>query len=131
MAISEREQAGEFISIKQIWLAQINRCNESLSNYALKNSETNSSGTRAAISSVNILVLNLINFGDAPLKDDFDRWKEGAKDKFPKMSGLAIAKLKLEKIIGIMNKYQLLCDSLPRGYSNVILEGVKEVNKDG
>ena len=130
MSISKQEQSGEYISIKQIWLAQINRCNESLSNYALKvHQGDEESGMRAAVASVGVLIINLIDFGDAPIKTEYLKWRNENKKTFEKLYPIAIARMKLEKIIQILNKYQMLHDSLPKGYSNVTLEGVKEAKK--
>jgi len=127
MPISKQEGAGEYISIKQIWLKQIDRCNDALSNYALKGHQEDEGGLRAAISSVEVLIINLVDYGDAPLKTEYVKWwnshRNDIKDNYP----MAISKMKLGKIIEILNKYQMLHDSLPRGYSNVTLEGVKEM----
>ena len=125
MSISQQEGAGEFISIKQIWLSQINRCNEALTNYVLKaKHDDDLAGMKAAISSVEVLILNLINFGDAPIKDEFQQWWKDNHHKFNGKYEITIAKAKLERIIDILNKYQMLHDSLPRGYSNVTMEGI-------
>ena len=127
MSIEQQEAAGEFISIKQIWLAQINRCNEALSNYNLKLREDDEfASMKAAIASVDVLVLNLIDYGDAPIKTEFNRWFQDNEHRFEGKALISIAKWKLEKIIDILNKYQMLHDSLPRGYSNVILESIEE-----
>ena len=75
MPISEQEGAGDFISIKQIWLRQIDRCNELLSNYTLKGSD-NESGYNAAIASVNVLIINLVDYGDAPIKTEYNVWEK-------------------------------------------------------
>ena len=128
MPISEQEGSGEYISIKQVWLRQLDRCNESLSNFALKTFQGDTEpAIRAAVSSVGVLVINLIDFGDAPIKTEYLKWRNENKKTFKELYPIAIAQVKLEKIIEILNKYQMLHDSLPRGYSNVILEGVKEV----
>lgn len=131
MPISEQEGAGEFISIKRVWLRQLDRCNEALSNYPLKlHHDDDSSGIRAAISSVGVLIINLIDFGDAPIKSDYLKWRDENIKTFDGKHQITIAQMKLEQIIEILNKYQMLHDSLPRGYSNVILEGVKEAEKN-
>ena len=128
MPISEQEAAGEFISIKRVWLRQLDRCNEALSNYSLKVRQGDEeSGVRAAIASVGVLIINLIDFGDAPIKSEFLKWRTENKKTFENKYQIIIAQMKLEKIIEILNKYQMLHDSLPRGYSNVVLEGIKEV----
>ena len=125
MVISEQEGAGEYISIKQVWLAQINRCNEAISNYALKD-KGDKEGIFAASSSVDVLVINLVDYGDCPIRTEFKQWwKEKYKSFEVEQNPLHIAELKLEKIIEILNKYQMLHDSLPRGYTNVTMEGVK------
>ena len=128
MSISEQEASGEFISIKRVWLRQLDRCNEALSNYSLKvHQGDEESGVRAAIASVGVLIINLVDYGDAPIKTEFLKWRAENKETFEKRYQIAIAQLKLEKIIEILNKYQMLHDSLPHGYSNVVLEGVKDV----
>lgn len=130
MSISEQEAAGDFISIKQIWLRQIDRCNELLTNYNLKG-QYSESGVTAAISSVHVLIMNLVDYGDSPLKSEFNEWLESNKSKLKEESRFAVANLKFEKVILILNKYQMLHDSLPRGYTNVVMEGVKkEVKKE-
>ena len=130
MPISNQEGAGEYISIKQVWLRQLDRCNEALSNYSLKAHQGDEeTGVRAAIASVGVLVINLIDYGDAPIKSDYLKWREGHKKTLNEINPFGQAHRKLEAIIEILNKYQMLHDSLPKGYSNVILEGVKEVKK--
>lgn len=127
MPISERDGAGEFLSIKQVWLRCIITCNEALSNYSLKvyqgDEET---GVRAAVASVGVLIINLVDFGDALIKTEYLKWRDENIKTFERKYPLQLAQMKLEKIIEILNKYQMLHDSLPRGYSNVTLEGVKE-----
>lgn len=132
MTISEQEAAEDFISIKQIWLKQIDRCNELLSNYILKGGHGgyNDEGAIAAISSVNVLIRNLIDYGDAPIKTEFHKWLEKSNASFKGKSGLTIAGMQLEKIIDILNKYQMLHDSLPRGYTNVTMEGTDIVTEE-
>jgi len=126
MSISEQEGASDYISIRQVWLRQLDRCNEALSNYALKTRDGDEeTGVRAAAAAVGTFILNLIDYGDAPIKTEYLEWRD--KKNFKGLYQIAIAQMKLEKIIEILNKYQMLHDSLPRGYSNVTLEGVKEV----
>lgn len=125
MGISEQEGAEDFISIKQVWLKQIDRCNEILSNYVLKGDTYSQTGELAAVSSVGVLILNLIDYGDAPIKTEYKKWYTDNRAKFRNYNAIDTASTKLEKIIAILNKYQMLHDALPRGYTNVILEGVK------
>ena len=134
MPISEQEGAGDFISIKQIWLRQIDRCNELLSNYTLKGSD-NESGYNAAIASVNVLIINLVDYGDAPIKTEYNVWEKTwykeHESELDNISALTFARKKFGTVIKILNKYQMLHDALPRGYTNVVMEGVKEVDENG
>ena len=130
MPISEQEAAGDFISIKQVWLKQIDRCNELLSNHSLKGGSYDEAGLHAAISSVNVLIMNLVDYGDAPIKTEYKTWKEKHKPELNEHNAFYGANLKFEAVIKILNKYQMLHDALPRGYTNVVMEGVKEVKKE-
>ena len=129
MPIAEREGAGDFISIKQIWLKQIALCNDLFSTYPLKDSHDDL-GQRAAIAAVGVLKINLIDYGDAPIKTEFLEWEQAHTNDRERNHSLGYAKLEFGAIIQILNKYQMLHDSLPRGYTNVTMESIKEVKKD-
>ena len=131
MVISEQEGSGEFISIKKIWLKQIDRINEVSSNWMLKGDRADQSvGIHAFNSAVDTLAASIVDYGDAPLRSEYLEWLAKESDWMKEHNTISRARHKYKAIIYILNKYQMLHDSLPRGYSNVKMESVSEVVKD-
>ncbi len=67
--IEKKDIPQEYVSIRQVWLMQINRCNEAISNRAKPDSNTEAYyeavGQRTIMYSVKALYLSLVDYGEA------------------------------------------------------------------
>ena len=137
----------EYVSIRSIWLKQINRCNESFSKMAFPDASTGSLdldvGFRTAVYSVDALYNSLVDYGEALVRSEVEKWynenyipkynqmwkKEGTvRNAWHRNSKLSMKFF--QYIIKILNKYGMLFPQQPMGYSNVIMKSV-EKNKEG
>ena len=123
----------EFVSIRQIWLNNINRCCEAIANRAKPDVSPEGNwveiGQRTVVYSVLALNYSLVDYGEAKIKTEIDRYlKEIVNPKIKQSnnwSGNAEVHQKFfEKIIQVLNKYGMLFESQPKGYSNVEMESV-------
>ena len=132
--IEKKDLPSEYVSIRQVWLRQINRCNEAISNKAKPDSNEYANyeavGRRTVISSVRALYLSLVDYGEAKVKTDCKKiWTEAILPKISKQESLDkitnIYQNFFEKIIEILNRYGMLFDSQPQGYTNVEMKSVQ------
>jgi hypothetical protein len=127
--IEPKEIPQEFVSIRQVWLRQIDRCMDAISIEQIQNEKYHSYvGDFTIIKTITALELTLVDFGEARIKTDVEKWEqefhEKNKDKIKNMKVSTLKKQKLEAIIQILNKYQMLFESQPKGYSNVEMKSV-------
>jgi len=131
--IENKDIPQEFVSIRSIWLMQINRVNEAISNKAKPDSNEYANyeavGRRTVISSVRALYLSLVDYGEAKIKTDCKKiWTEVILPKISKQESLDkitnIYQNFFEKIIEILNRYGMLFESQPQGYTNVEMKSV-------
>ena len=131
--IESKELPNEFVSIRQVWLKQIDRCNDALcKRYMLdvKDERTEHTGQQLVVESVNALWINLIDFGEATIKSDVNAWMKKSREaarKVEETQRLTVYKSyeKLfEFIILTLNKYGMLFDSQPKGFSNVEMKSI-------
>lgn len=128
--IENKDIPQEFISIRNVWLKQINRCSEAISlRYKLDMTVTNGAvqnvGDKFVQESVLSLYFLLVDYGEATVKTEVkERLNElRSKEDFSKNAVLYYQRL-FEFIIEVMNKYNLLFESNPKGYSNTIMKSV-------
>ena len=132
--IDSKEIPKEYVSIRQIWLVNINRCSEAISNRAKPDMSQEGNwqeiGQRTVIQTVKALHYTLIDYGEATVKTEIDRYKE--INIYPKLEkGMEIGRVAnlyeklFMKIIEVLNKYNMLFEQAPEGYSNVTMEAVK------
>lgn len=127
--IESKELPQEFVSIRQVWLKQIDRVNEALSKRYMmdvKDDRTDSVGMQMVIESINAFRLNLINFGEATIKNDVAAWIRVQKQMKNKESNLEFFKRLFAFIIQTLNKYGMLFDSQPKGFSNVEMKSIHQ-----
>ena len=144
--MENKELPSEYISIRNIWLQSINDCRKAISQVA--NIEASSEmksefvvGARTTVHTIDALYLSLVDYGEALIKTDVDKWKKeyywpksnkiwsketnkelSADEKWWKNYNLS--KKLYEKILDVLNKYGMLFEKQPEGYSNVIMEEI-------
>jgi len=130
--IENKDIPDEFVSIRQVWLRQINRCTEAITN-RYKNDVTTAThtpvsdiGVNTVIESVITLYYTLVDYGEATIKTEVKNklHEYQSNDDFKKKDFHYFKRL-FEFIIETLNKYGMLFDSKPKGYSNTIMKSVK------
>ena len=127
--IENREIPKEYISIRQVWLQQINRCLEAMTYQDMKDDHSHGfAGDSAVVDGIRGLYYTLVDFGEARVKSDVDKkyneWKLRNLKNEKKFLTSAVQKKKFEIIIQVLNRYGMLFDSQPQGYSNVIMQSI-------
>ena len=129
--IEEKELPSEYVSIRQAWIKAINRVAEAMA-YRYKtdvhDQYSERSGEQTVIESVSALNYLLVDFGEAPIKTEVMEWYENERKKYinaDQMQTLKFFKKWFEFMIQTLNKYGMLFQEQPKGYSNVIMEEVK------
>ena len=173
--IESKELPSEYVSIRQVWLQNITRCSEAMSNRAKPDAsheaEWQEIGNRTVVYTVNSLYHSLVDFGEAIIRTDVNKyyndtfvpdinhiWKlwegniteEYVIKKYPELENSLDIEEKVEElkhkrpsasccwrknaqasiklydfIIQVLNKYGMLFQEQPQGYSNVIMEVVE------
>lgn len=154
----DKQIPSEYVSIRHIWLKGIEDCRKVISQVAnIEASSDNkyyqNAGTRTAVHTIDALYLSLVDHGEALIKTDVDKWKdkhywpeheniwskrtnfESENEKNQSVNEKWWDSFKLSKrlyraIIQILNKYGMLFEEQPRGYSNVIMEEIKGDEKN-
>ena len=125
--IEKKDLPSEYVSIRQVWLRQINRCNEAISHRFMmdvKDDRSDRSGSESVVESVVALYTNLIDYGEATIKSDVDAWKSNEMSNMKNTSSFVSYRKLFESIIQSLNKYGMLFESQPKGYSNVEMKSV-------
>jgi len=144
--IEEKQIPSEYVSIRHTWLKGIEDCRKAISQMAIVEAGSDMkavdvAGARTIVYSVDALDLSLVNYGEALIEHDVEHWKE--KHYYPKQDEIwkarddeshnrrwyrsaKISKQLYRQIIHVLNKYNMLFESTPTGYSNVVMEEVKE-----
>lgn len=133
--IEQKEIPQEYVNIRIAWLKQIDRCAEALSHRFMKDVQdqySERSGLESFIESVVALEILLVDYGQALVKSDIEKWQkrnwekiernEQGKQKF--MSRYNYYQRLFEEIIKVLHKYNMLFESQPHGYSNVEMRSV-------
>jgi hypothetical protein len=145
--VEEKMLPQEFVSIRQIWLKRIDDCGRAIGQIA--NLESGSlmkddliAGARTVVHTVHALFYSLCDYGEALVKTDvqkyvdevynpkrkelWDKSKEERVDMHNRWwSHSRLAERLYEHIIEVLNKYGMLFESTPRGYSNVEIRSVE------
>jgi hypothetical protein len=86
------------------------------------------SGTETVIESIIAFQCLLVDYGEALVLSDVTRWQEEHSDEFKErgsnLKKMAVYRRWFEFMIETLNKYGLLFDTMPRGYSNVEMKSV-------
>ncbi len=129
--IESKEIPNEFISIRQVWLRQIDRCNEAFSKRYMmdvRDDRSDRVGQQMVAETVMALHSNLIDFGEATIKTDVDAWRKERWSTGTSNESRKVVKSYIELfefIIQTLNRYGMLFDSQPRGFSNVVMRSIE------
>jgi hypothetical protein len=130
--IENKDIPNEFVSIRQVWLQQINRCTEAITNRYKTDitvrggyADVSDVGIATVIESVHSLYYTLVDYGEATIKTEAKQKLEEIKSKDDYQVNQFFYYRKLfESIILTLNKYGMLFDSTPKGYSNTEMKSV-------
>jgi hypothetical protein len=133
--IEPKEIPQEFVSIRQVWLKQIDRCAEALSHRFMKDVQdqmSERSGLETFAESVIALNILLVDYGEATIKTDIERWKD--KNKYSTKKGedgkpifnsrYSYFQGLFNEIVNTLHRYNMLFESQPKGYSNVEMKSI-------
>jgi hypothetical protein len=132
--IEPKDLPREYVSIRQVWLMQINRCNEAISNRAKPDSSEEAYfqqvGQRTVVYAVKSLYFSLVDYGEAKVKTECEQlWDEKFYPKIKTVTkwdaSADIHERFFEAIIEVLNKYGMLFETQPKGYSNVEMRSVQ------
>ncbi len=139
--IEQKVLPSEYVSIRQIWLKCIDDCGRAIGQRAVQepnwDREDRDIGDRTVCHTVNALYNTLVDYGEAIIRSEVDRyvdeefnpkldeiWKS-KKDFHWKWNTHARLSIKLyDFIIQTLNKYGMLFESQPKGYSNVKMKSI-------
>jgi hypothetical protein len=133
--IRDKDAPDEVIHIRQAWIKAINRVAEAIA-YRYRNDvlqegkyvETNT-GQITVIESVAALNYILVNYGEAPIKTEVREWYEKhIRDDKKKNQHDRMMQYRwwFEFMVETLNKYGMLFDTQPKGYSNVEMRSIHE-----
>lgn len=128
--IDNKELPQEYVSIRQVWLKQITRCSEAISmryknDMTITNGVVQNVGDRFVEESVLSLYFLLVDYGEATIKSEVKQRLHDLKsnEDFSKNAVLYYQRL-FEYIIEVLNKYGMLFESNPKGYSNTVMKSL-------
>jgi len=134
--ITNKEAPDEVIHIRQAWIKAINRVAEAIA-YRFKrdvhDQYSEKSGQETVIESIIALRCILVDFGEAPIASDVDEWHDKNIDKIKDedMNRMTFYRKWFQYIVKTLNKYGMLFDSQPKGYSNVTMRSIQNNNENG
>jgi hypothetical protein len=132
--IENKQIPNEYVSIRQIWLQNIIRCSEAISNRAKPDAsheaEWQEIGAKTVIFSIKAMYFTLVDYGEALIQTEVKKYKSEIinpqlKGKRSAYSIADIYEQLFVKILEVLNKYNMLFEQQPEGYTNVTLEVVK------
>ena len=130
--IETKDTPQDYVSIRQVWLMQINRCTEALTNRYKVDITVDGSyrnidnvGRITVIESILTLYYSMVDFGDAPLKTETkQKLKEMEKQSDYRENRVFYFKRFFEFMLDTLNKYGMLFETTPQGYSNVEMKSI-------
>lgn len=128
--IENKDLPTEFVSIRQVWLKQINRVTEAITHRYMtdvRDPYNVKTGEETMIESVIALYNTLVDFGEATIRSDVAEWVEEHRNDANQKKDSRVYHFRkmFEFIIATLNKYGMLFDSTPQGYSNTIMKSVE------
>jgi hypothetical protein len=129
--IEHKDIPEDVMMIQQAWIKAINRVAEALA-YRFKtdniDKDAQLSGTETVIESIIAFNCLLVDYGEALVRTDVMRWQKEHdaefKAKVSNYQKMTIYRKWFEFMIETLNKYGLLFNTVPRGYSNVEMKSI-------
>ena len=129
--IERKDIPDDVIRFQQAWIKAINRVAESLAyRFRTDNMDQVSqiSGTETVIESIIAFQCLLVDYGEALVLSDVTRWRKEHEEEFKKKASnyekMYVYRRWFEFMIETLNKYGLLFDTMPRGFSNVEMKSI-------
>ena len=130
--IENKDLPNEYVSIRQVWLQQINRCTEAITNRYKTDItvrggyvDVGDVGEAIVVESVLSLYYTLVDYGEATIKTEARKKLHEIQEKTDyNQNKLSYYRKFFEFMIDTLNKYGMLFDTTPKGYSNVIMKAV-------
>ena len=129
--IEDKELPVEYVNIRQAWIKAINRVAEAIA-YRYKQDvhdpeELSRIGQQTVIESIVALKVLLVDYGEAPIKTEVEAWHEAHRSEMENADSFKLHIIYMrwfEFMIQTLNKYGMLFESQPKGYSNVEMKSV-------
>ena len=125
--IEPKDIPKEYVNIRQVWLRQIDRCAEAISHRFMKDTQdpyTDRSGLETVAESVIALEALLIDFGEALILSDVKDWLKTKKAEKGDLNRFRFYRELFHFIVETLNRYGMLFESQPKGYSNVEMRSI-------
>jgi len=130
------KEAEEVVHIRQAWIKAINRVAEALA-YRFRNDILQTGkyanmevvGCNTVIESIIAFRALLVDYGEAPIRTEIDKWHDEHEDEFKGKNDykrMFQYRRWFEFMVQTLNKYNMLFDTQPRGYSNVTMTSIHE-----
>lgn len=144
--IQDKEIPSEYISLRQIWLKRIDDCGRAISQRAVLEPNPDRMdleiGDRTVVYTVQALYNSLVDYGEATVRSDVNRFVEESLDPRVKKiwdsnksrtdKWVQHAKCSIELygfVVRTLNKYGMLFEKQPQGYSNVEMRSIEQEEK--
>lgn len=129
--IEQKDLPNEFISIRQAWILAINRVAEAVA-YRFKrdvdDQYSEQTGVQTVMESIAALYYLLVDYGEAAVKTETTKWYnthiKGRTGDMKSYDRMMLHRRWFEEMIKILNKYGMLFETQPKGYSNVEMKSV-------
>jgi hypothetical protein len=129
--IENKEIPSEYVSIRAVWLRAIDRCAEAISfrfKTDVSDIHNQEVGVQTIIETVVSLYSLLVDHGEATVLSDVERWYDQHKDDFRNAKTgydrMQIYRKWFVFMVQTLNKYGMLFESQPKGYSNTDIKSV-------
>lgn len=130
--IESKQSKDNIINIQQVWMKAIDRVAESLSKRYMMDvndpMREGNTGQLMVIESIIAFRCLLVDYGEAVVRSDVDRWRDEhekeLKDRDDHMGRMMWYRNWFDYMIKTLNRYGLLFETMPKGYSNVEIKSV-------
>jgi len=131
--ITDKDAPSEIINIRQVWLKSVNRIAEAIAyrfNRDVNDQYTEHSGGQTVVESVMALYYLLVDYGEAPIKTEVKEWYDKKLASKQENINSYYNQMKFhqrwfEYMVLTLNKYDMLFESQPKGYTNVEMMSVE------
>jgi hypothetical protein len=129
--IRDKDAPDEVIHIRQAWIKAINRVAEAIA-YRYKRDVNDQyrgkSGIETVVETVIALKCILVDYGEATVASDVIEWHNKNIDTMKKgdMNRMSFYRKWFEYMVQTLNRYGMLFDSQPKGYTNTEMRSIHE-----